>query len=110
MRPIVVITSNATGGNVDSNVAILDQYGRPEVSLQAVVGGTATYTVQQTLDNPLLTAAANITWFSHPDSTLVNATSSIQGNYAYLPTAVRVRQTAGSGNVTLTVMQAGLHP
>lgn len=109
MRPIQVSVSNASGGAKNSNPAVLDYYGRPEVSIQVVVTGTATYTVQQTLDNPL-EEGATVTWFNHPDATLVDQTTNRQGNYGYIPTAVRVRQTAGSGSVTLTVLQAGLHP
>jgi hypothetical protein len=109
MRPIKVSVSDASGGTKNSNAAILDYYGRPEVALQAVITGTATYTIQQTLDNPLETGVTP-TWFDHPDSTLVGATTNKQGNYAYLPVAVRVQQTAGTGSVTLTIVQAGLHP
>jgi hypothetical protein len=101
--------SDASGGAKNSAAAVLDYYGRPEVSLQAVVTGTATYTIQQTLDNPL-EAGVTPTWFDHPDTNLVSQTVNRQGNYAYIPVAVRVRQTAGSGSVTLTVVQAGLHP
>ena len=107
MRPIKVSTSNASGGAVNSDPAVLDLYGRPEVSLQVVVTGTATYTVQQTLDNPLK-AGETLTWFDHPDTELVAQSANRQGNYAYIPAAVRVRQTAGAGSVTLTVLQAGL--
>jgi hypothetical protein len=101
--------SDASGGAVNSNPAVLDYYGRPEVSLQAVVTGTANYTIQQTLDNPL-EAGATITWFDHPDTNLVGATTNMQGNYAYIPTAVRVVLNSGDGSVRLTVTQAGLHP
>lgn len=106
MSPITVSTSDASGGAVDSAPAVLDYYGRPEVSLQVVVTGTATYTVQQTLDN-LLKEGVTPTWFDHPDTGLVAASTNAQGNYAYIPAAVRVRQTAGSGSVALTVLQAG---
>lgn len=109
MRPIQVSTSDASGGAKNSNPAVLDYYGRPEVSLQVVVTGTATYTIQQTLDNPL-EAGATITWFDHPDTNLVAQTVNRQGNYAYIPVAVRIRQTAGNGSVALTALQAGLHP
>ena len=109
MRPIQVYTSDASGGAVNSNPAVLDYYGRPEVSLQVVVTGTATYTIQQTLDNPL-EAGATITWFDHPDTNLVAQSVNRQGNYAYIPVAVRIRQTAGDGSVALTALQAGLHP
>lgn len=107
MRPIVLNTSNASGGTVNSGAAVLDYYGRPEVSLQVVVTGTATWTVQQTLDNVLDTSITP-TWFDHPDTNMVTQTVNRQGNYAYIPTAVRLQQTAGSGSVRLTIVQAGL--
>jgi hypothetical protein len=87
----------------------LDYYGRPEVSLQAVVTGTVNYTIQQTLDNPL-EAGVTPTWFDHPDTNLVSQSVNRQGNYAYIPTAVRVLLNSGSGSVVLTITQAGLHP
>jgi hypothetical protein len=107
MRPISVTTTDASVDPKNSNPIIMDYHGRPEVSLQAVVSGTATYTIQQTLDNP---NAAGVTpvWFDHPDANLVGQTVNRQGNYAYIPVAIRLRQTAGSGSVTLTVVQAGL--
>ena len=109
MRPITVSTSDASASTKNSNSAVLDYYGRPEVSLQVVVTGSATWTVQQTLDNPL-TAGVTPTWINHPDSNMVSQTVNRQGNYAYMPVAVRLQQTAGSGSAVLTVLQAGLHP
>lgn len=109
MRPVSVTTSNASGSVINSNPLVLDYYGRPEVSLQVVVTGAATWTVQQTLDNPL-TAGVTPTWFDHPDTNMVAQTVNRQGNYAYIPVAVRLQQTAGTGSVKLTAVQAGLHP
>lgn len=107
MRPSVLSTSDASGGTKNSNAAVLDYYGRPEVSLQVVVTGTATWSVQQTLDNVLDTSITP-TWFDHPDTNMAAQTVNRQGNYAYIPTAVRLQQTAGSGSVRLTIVQAGL--
>ena len=109
MRPIQISVSDASGGVKNSAAAVLDYYGRPEVSLQAVVTGTANYTIQQTLDNPL-EVGVTPTWFNHPDTNLVAQTVNRQGNYAYIPTAVRVVLNSGSGSVRLTITQAGLHP
>jgi len=109
MRPIILTTSDASGGAKNSNAGVMDRDGVPQVSLQVVVTGTATYSVQQTLDN-VLDASVTATWFDHPDSNLVGATASKQGNYAYIPAAVRLRQTAGNGSAKLTIIQAGLHP
>lgn len=109
MRPIQVTVSDASGGAKNSNPAVLDYYGQFGTAIQVVVTGTATYTVQQTLDNPL-EAGATITWFDHPDPNMVSQTVNRQGNYAYNPVAVRVRQLSGSGSVQMTVIQTGLHP
>lgn len=109
MRPVRITSSDASGGVVYSNAAVMDYYGRPEFSLQAVVTGTANYTIQQTLDDPNK-AGVTPTWFDHPDANLVAQTTNKQGNYAYLPVAIRVKQNSGSGSVALTIVQAGLHP
>jgi hypothetical protein len=109
MRPIRVSVSDASGGTKNSAPAVLDYYGQFGVALQTVVTGSATYTVQQTLDNPL-EAGVTPTWFDHPDTDLVAQTVNRQGNYAYNPVAVRIQQTAGSGSVQLTALQVGLHP
>lgn len=101
MRPIIVTQTGAGSGAA----MVLNIHGRPEVGLQVVVSGTVNYTVQQTLDDP---ADAGATWFDHPDSNLVAATASKQGNYAYVPRAVRIKVNSGTGSATLTVIQAGM--
>jgi hypothetical protein len=109
MRPVTRTLTDASGGAKNSTAIVLDYYGRPEVSLQVVVSGTVNWTIQQTLDNPLK-AGVTPTWFNHPDTNLVAQTVNRQGNYAYIPTAVRLVLSSGSGSATLTVTQAGLHP
>lgn len=84
---------------------VLDIHGRPDVSLQVVVSGSVTWTVQQTLDS--LWDISNPTWFSHPDPNMVAQTINRQGNYAYVPAAVRLLITSGTGTATLTVIQSG---
>jgi len=106
MRPIVQTLSDASVSVKTSNPIIMDYHGRPEVSLQVVVSGTANWTVQQTLDNP--NNGGTITWFDHPDTNLVAQTVNRQGNYAYIPTAIRLQLNSGTGSATLTVTQAGL--
>jgi hypothetical protein len=108
MRPIIVGTSDASGGTKNSSVVVLDYFGQPEVSLQVVVTGSATWTVQQTLDNPNAEGVTP-TWFSHPDPNMATQIVSRQGNYAYIPVAVRLQQTAGTGSAVLTVVQAGVN-
>jgi len=106
MKPITVTTSDASGGTKNSGNIVVDHHGKPQISLQAVVTGTATYTIQQTLNDPY-DSTQTVTWFNHPDSALVAATTNQQGNYGYVPLMIRLQQTAGTGSVTLTVLQAG---
>lgn len=108
MRRIILTTTDASGGTVTSNTGIIDIHGRPEHSLQLDITGTATCTVQQTLDD-IFDTSITPTWFDHPDTNLVGATTDQQGNYAYIPGAIRLRQTAGNGSAKLTIIQAGTH-
>lgn len=100
MRPVSVTQT----GSGSSSPIVMDLHGKPEISLQAVVTGTVNYDIEQTLDDP----ASSPTWFDHPDSNLVGATASKQGNYAFVPRAIRLTINSGSGSVTLTVIQAGI--
>ena len=84
---------------------ILDIHGRPDISLQVVVSGSATWTIQQTLDSMWDVPAP--TWFSHPDPNMVAQTVNRQGNYAYVPAAVRLQITSGTGTATITIIQSG---
>lgn len=103
MRPIVLTQTNAG----TTQAAPLDIHGRPEISLQVnVVSGTPTYTVQQTVENvfdPTITPV----WLDHPDTNLVAQTVNRQGNYAFVPSAVRLVVT-GTGAARLTIVQAGI--
>ena len=109
----ILVVGGGTVGTVRAGFAApgvtaplpLDNHGRPDISLQVVVSGTVTWTVQQTLDNP---STVNIpTWFDHPDTNMVSQTVNRQGNYAYVPAAVRLRVTSGTGRATLTIIQSG---
>lgn len=107
MRPIVLTTSDASGGTQTSATAVVDIHGRPAISLQLDITGTATCTVQQTLDD-IYDSTITPTWIDHSDSNLVAATADAQGNYAFVPRAIRMQQTAGAGSAKLTIIQAGI--
>lgn len=106
MKPIVQTLTDASAGAKTSNPIIMDYFGKPEVSLQVVVSGTVNWTIQQTLDDP--NNGGTVTWFPHPDTNLVAQTVNRQGNYAYIPVAVRLLLSSGSGSATLTVVQTGI--
>ena len=102
MRQIVL---SQTGAGTTAT-APLDIHGRPDISLQVAVTGTANYTVQQTLDNVFDTTRTPV-WFDHPDTNLVAQTVNRQGNYAYVPAGVRLVVNSGSGTARLTIIQSG---
>lgn len=102
MRQIVL---SQTGAGT-SATAPIDIHGRPEVSLQVQATGTVNYTVQQTLDN-VFDSTITPVWFDHPDTNLVAATTSKQGNYAFVPSAVRIVVNSGTGTARLTIVQSG---
>jgi hypothetical protein len=106
MKPIVQTLTDASAGAKTSNPIIMDYFGQPEVSLQVVVSGTVNWTVQQTLDDP--NNGGTVTWFPHPDTNMVTQIVNRQGNYAYVPVAVRLLLNSGSGSATLTVVQTGI--
>ena len=102
MRQIVL---SQTGAGTTAT-APLDIHGRPDISLQVAVTGTVNYTVQQTLDN-VFDPAITPVWFDHPDTNLVAQTVNRQGNYAYVPSAVRLVVNSGTGTARLTIIQSG---
>lgn len=106
-----------TNGVAHSPWVLFDPYAATSpISIQCTPSAAgANYTVQQTLDNPTslgnLTLYGNlsgVTWVNHPDSNLVGATTTVQGNYAYQPAFARVLLNSGNGSVSATFIQAGI--
>ena len=103
MRPVVFSVTGV--GN--SNPYPVDTYISPSnMGLAVIVTGTITYKVQYTFDNVFAKNydPATGNWFDHP--TLVGSASG-NSNIAYPVTAIRLITTAGTGNATLTIIQAG---
>ncbi len=115
----ITISAAATGGIKAGTNSIggspwvrFDDWAPPEIAIQCTVSGTINYTVQQTLDDPnspnyTVTPAA-VTWVNHPDTNLVSATTTVQGNYAYMPVFARVlvNSSTSPGTVTATFLQS----
>lgn len=112
----IVINGAATGavtagtnGVASTPWVYLDPWALPQVSIQCTASGTVSYTVQSTNDdpnsptNPVVPSA--VTWINTNDTNGVNATGSIQTNYLFAPTFVRVLLNSGTGTVTTTVIQ-----
>ena len=115
----VTISAAAAGaitvGNSQSGSSpsiALDPWAFPQVAIQCSVTGTVNYTVQQTLDNPNdpvnPIARTSMQWVDHPDTNLVAATATKQGNYGYAPLFMRLVINSGSGSVRMTVIQANV--
>lgn len=123
-----ILTSGAAAGTliVGTNgvagspwVRFDDYASAAQVAIQATVAGTANASVQQTMeDSNLVTnqgptptyewARSAVSWVNHPDTALVNLTSTVQGNYAYAPIFARVLLNSGTGTVTATFRQSYL--
>jgi len=98
-----------TNGVASSRPIFLDTFAPAPTSIQVTVSGTVNYTVRQSLDNPntITGGYTAVTWVNHPDTAdLVAATTTAQGNYAYLPFVCGIVLNSGTGSVTMTVIQA----
>lgn len=98
-----------TNGIASTPWVRLDEWANPPVSIQCNVTGTVSYTVQSSNDDPnsptdpVLPSA--MTWIATNDTNAVNATGSVQTNYIFAPTWVRVLLNSGSGSVVAKVIQ-----
>lgn len=109
MRPVRISTSDASGGAVASSPVPLDLYLTPfNVSLEALVTGTANYDVQFTEDDVF--AAGYVPASGHWTSLagITGATTSQQTTLVSPVTAVRILQNSGNGSVALRILQAGV--
>lgn len=92
----------------------LDEWADSTVAIQCTVSGTATYTVQQTLQDPNSATnpitAYSVAWLNSSDAAAVNASTTIQTSYQYSPTFARILLTAGTGSVTATFAQNSVVP
>lgn len=112
MRPVVYTLTDASGGAKTSPVCPLDHYTSPfNVSLQGLVSGTVTYTVEYTFDDVFATSynPATGNWTSHPGFLVTgNPVSDTRDDNLGMPaTGVRLKLVTGTGSVRLTIIQAG---
>lgn len=103
--PVIKLTKTGTGR---STVHVPDTFQNPfNIGVGCVVSGTATYTVQHTFEDVTDPAfnPATATWFDN--SGLTAQTGNANGNYAYPVNGISVNVTAGTGTVTVYLLQAG---
>ena len=104
----------ATGTTASSPWVRLDEYANAQTSVQAVVTGTANYTIQTTNQDP--NSPTNpvspylVNWSSSLDASAVGASANVSSFFAYSPTFARVLLNSGTGSVSATFAQAGVAP
>ena len=107
------VTSGTNTPVASSPLWRADDWGFPEITLQAVVTGTVTYTVETSLDDPnvvlpmISVAPASMTW---QPTTLAGNSTNAQEVILGKPLWIRLTinsATATSGSATLTIVQAG---
>lgn len=110
MRPITVSVSDASSGVKYSDWVRFDDWAPSYISIQCVVTGEVSYTIEYTLDDPNSptnpVAANAVTWAVSDDADVVNATGSATSNFIFAPTFARVKLNSGSGAVRATFLQS----
>jgi hypothetical protein len=118
----VTISGNAVGAITVGMTATatspwvrFDDFAPSNISLQCDVSGSATYTVQTSLDDPndpfspSSTAAMN--WVNSSDTAVVAATTTQQSNFLFAPRYARVViTTTSTGTVTGMFLQSSNGP
>lgn len=109
MQPITVSTTDATAGTTYSRSVRMDSWANAQSVIQVNVTGTATFTVETSMDDPDSptnpVAVGSMVWVNALDTNLVAKTASASGILNVTPTFVRIKQTAGSGSTTMTIAQ-----
>lgn len=100
MRPQVVTVT----GVANSAWIPVDNYAIPtNISLHAVINGTVTTTIQYTVDD-IFNSAVTPTAF--PVTGMSAITGNTAGNIAFPVRAIRISNSAGTGDTTLTILQS----
>lgn len=92
-----------------------DDFAPSNISIQCNVTGSATYTLQSTLDDPNdpvnPTARGAMTWVNTSDASLVAATTTQQSNFLFSPKFARlILTTTSTGSVSGTFLQSSNGP
>lgn len=79
------------------------------LTLQTMVTGTATYSIEVTIDDVFDEDfdASTADWFSL-GATLTNVSTNAIANLAQIISGLRLKITSGTGTVSLTILQAGV--
>jgi hypothetical protein len=114
MQPITVSTTDATAGTTYSRSVRMDSFANAQSAVQVNVTGTATFTVETSMDDPNdpvnPVAVGSMVWVNAIDTNLVAKTANATGAFVVTPTFVRIKQTAGNGSTKMTIAQFGNAP
>lgn len=97
-------------GTGSSGIYAVDYFKVPvNVGIQAVLSGTATYTVEYTLDDILADGfvASSATWTA-VSTNFTGATTSQNALFTVPARGIRLTIASGAGTVTATLCQAGI--
>lgn len=118
----VTISGNAAGAltvgmtNTAASPRVrFDDFAPSNISIQCNVTGSATYTVQSTLDDPNdpfnPVAISAMQWVNSSDTDVVAATTTQQSNFLFAPKFARViLTTTSTGSVSMTTLQSSNGP
>jgi hypothetical protein len=118
----VTISGNAVGALTVGMTATavsawvrFDDFAPSNISIQCVVSGSATYTLQSTLNDPndpfSPTPLSSMSWVNTSDANLVAATTTQQSNFLFAPKYARILiTTTSTGSVTGTFLQSSNGP
>jgi hypothetical protein len=92
-----------------------DDFAPSNISIQCSVSGSATYTLQSTLDDPNdpfnPVARSAVVWVNTSDTNVVGATTTQQSNFLFAPRYARViLTTTSTGSVATTFLQSSNGP
>lgn len=102
--PVIKLTQTGVGR---SRVHVPDTFRDPfNIGIGCVVTGTVTFVVQHTFEDVTDPAfnSATATWF---DNSMGSKSANADGNYAFPVNGISVNVTAGTGSVTVYLLQAG---
>lgn len=111
MQPTTVSTTDATAGTTYSSLVRMDTWAAAQSVVQVNVTGTATFTVETSMDDPNSptnpVAEASMVWVDATDAAIVGESANASGVLVATPVFVRLKQTAGNGSCKMTIAQFG---
>lgn len=114
MQAITVSTTDATAGTTYSRPVRMDTWANAQCAIQVSVTGTATYTVETSMDDPNSpfnpVAQVDMVWVNATDANIVGKSATASGVLVATPIFVRIKQTAGNGSTKMTIAQFGNAP